>query len=173
MNETPRTHSKKTLFFSAVAATSLAGLGWVWAAPDATAPEKPATPPAQCDKGGKDHKGPKDGPWGRGDRHRGGPGGWEHRGGPGHGPGELFRDLKLTAEQKEKVKAIFEAQKPKIEEIRKEERAKMKAVFDETESQIRPLLTPEQVQVLDDAKKLEASKAALKDSKPAKGEKTE
>jgi len=79
-----------------------------------------------------------------------------------------LRDLNLTPEQKAKVKAVMEAQKPKIEAIRQEERAKIKAVFDDAETQIRPLLTKEQVQVLDDAKKLEASKAALRkdDKKP-------
>lgn len=64
----------------------------------------------------------------------------------------------------------MEAQKPKIEAIRQEERAKIKAVFDEAETQIRPILTKEQQQVLDDAKKLEASKAALKKGEAPKPE---
>ena len=163
MNETTRTSRKAPLFVGALAAVTLASLGWTWAETSTDAPKPPAAP-ENCQK--------CDGPKGKGGPR------WEHRGGGpgdrrggfdrGHGPGGLIRDLDLTAEQKEKVKAVMEAQKPKIKAIRDEERAKMKAVFDEAESQIRPILTKEQQQVLDDAKKLEASKAALKqdDKKP-------
>ncbi len=176
MNEKPRKHNRKALFLGAAAAATLTGLGWVWAEDAA-----PATPPALA---AQDGPGPKGGPdkacqGGKGDRpgprgdhwkgrdHRGGMDRREH--GPG-GPHGLLSELNLTAEQKEKVKAIMVAQKPKIEAIRQEEHAKVKAVFDEAETQIRPILTKEQQQVLDDAKKLEASKAALKKDQPPKPE---
>lgn len=169
MNDKTRTPNRKALILGAAAAVTLGGIGWTWAEPDATAPQSPApaseAQPKDGPKGAccKVDKGPRDGHRFGGhekfDRRRGGPGRFEH------GPGGFLRDLKLSDEQKAKVKEIFEAQKPKIEAIRKEERAKMKAVFDDAQAQIRPLLTKEQQQVLDDAKKLEQSKAALKKDK--------
>lgn len=80
---------------------------------------------------------------------------------------EWGRMLQLTPEQKEQVKAIMEAQKPKIQAIREEERAKMKAIFDDVDKQIRPLLSAEQIAVLENAKKLRESEAALRKSKTA------
>lgn len=175
MNDITRTPNRKALILGAAAALTLGTIGLTWAEPDATAPKPPAPevqPPKdgpKSDCGKCDKKGP------RGDKRFGG----EHRRGPGgpegwhrgerfdRGPGGPLHDLNLSDEQKAKVKEIMEAQKPKIEAIRKEERAKIKAILDEAQTQIRPILTKEQQQVLDDAKKLQESRAALKKDKPA------
>jgi Spy/CpxP family protein refolding chaperone len=87
---------------------------------------------------------------------------WGHR----RGQGELQmldRLLNLTDEQKQKVQEIVDAGKPKIKAIREEQRAKIQAVRDEMRQQIRPLLTPAQQKVLDDAQKLRESARKLKE----------
>jgi Spy/CpxP family protein refolding chaperone len=83
-----------------------------------------------------------------------------HRGGSVE---KLDRLLNLTSEQKEKVKEIMEASKPKIQAIREEQRAKVRAVMDEASNQIRPLLTPDQQKVFDDARKLREDARKLKE----------
>lgn len=157
----------KTLtILSVIASVSLCGFNF------AQAQDKPpalsATPSkdeaASCKpRGPGPGHGPKDRKdWGKDRRFRGGP---DQE--PGKGGFDLGRMLQLTPEQKEKVKAIMETQKPKIQAIREEERAKMKAIFDDVDKQIRPLLTPEQVAVLDNAKKLRESEATLRKSDQA------
>ncbi|MFV0338322.1 MAG: Spy/CpxP family protein refolding chaperone [Chthoniobacterales bacterium] len=79
-------------------------------------------------------------------------------------PGErMAQMLALTPEQKEKAKAIMDSKKPQIDAIRKEEREKIKAVFDEAEAELRPILTPEQIEVLDNSKKLRESSKKLRE----------
>jgi Spy/CpxP family protein refolding chaperone len=80
------------------------------------------------------------------------------------GDGQMLdRLLNLTDEQKEKVKEIMEASRPKIKAIREEQRAKMQAVRDEARKQIRPLLTPAQQKVFDDAQKLREDARKLRE----------
>jgi Spy/CpxP family protein refolding chaperone len=89
--------------------------------------------------------------------------GWGHRRGHGGELQMLDRLLNLTDEQKQKVQEIVDAGKPKIKAIREEQRAKIQAVRDEMRQQIRPLLTPAQQKVLDDAQKLRESARKLKE----------
>jgi Spy/CpxP family protein refolding chaperone len=81
----------------------------------------------------------------------------------GFGVEKLDRLLNLTSEQKEKVKEIMEASRPKIRAIREEQRAKIQAVMDDAGNQIRPLLTPAQQKVFDDARKLREDARKLKE----------
>jgi len=73
-----------------------------------------------------------------------------------------LRELNLSEEQKAKVKAVMESKKPLLDAIREEQMQKMKIVMEEAEKEIRPILTPEQTQVLDDMKKLQASREKLR-----------
>jgi Spy/CpxP family protein refolding chaperone len=78
-------------------------------------------------------------------------------GGQGHGHGfalERFtKGLDLTADQQAKVQPILDQAKPQIAAIHQEAMQKAKTVIDSTMSQIRPLLTPEQQQKLDNIQK--------------------
>ncbi len=95
--------------------------------------------------------------------HHGGPKAWQ--GGPKGAPGSMLAaELGLSAEQKEKAKAIMDAAKPKIEAIQSESRDKVKAVMQDAAQQLRPILTPEQQAVFDSMQKLRADKEALKTS---------
>ncbi|MEO8206896.1 MAG: hypothetical protein ABI615_12005 [Chthoniobacterales bacterium] len=80
------------------------------------------------------------------------PGGKGGKGGP-HGKGDMgpLHKLNLTEDQKKQVKAIMDADRPKIEAIREEQMKK-----------IRTILTPEQQKVLDDMQSLHESQKALK-----------
>ena len=71
-------------------------------------------------------------------------------GGKGRGLEQLTEGLNLTPDQQAKVQPIINQAQPKIAEIRREAMQKMKAVMASTASQIRPLLTPEQQEKLDD-----------------------
>ena len=75
---------------------------------------------------------------------------------------KLDRLLNLTDEQRQKVREIIQASKPKIKAIREEQWAKMRAVKDETRQEIRTLLTPAQQKVLDDAQQLREQAWKLK-----------
>jgi Spy/CpxP family protein refolding chaperone len=75
----------------------------------------------------------------------------------------LDRLLNLTDEQKEKVKEIMAANKPRIKAIHEEQRAKIHAVVDDIRQQIRPLLTPDQQKVFDDAQKLRQDARKLRE----------
>ena len=57
--------------------------------------------------------------------------------------------LSLTADQQAKGKPIIDQAKPQIVAIHQDAMQKAKAVMDNAMAQIRPLLTPEQVQKLD------------------------
>ncbi|PYL63942.1 MAG: hypothetical protein DMF25_08835 [Verrucomicrobia bacterium] len=85
---------------------------------------------------------PEDGP--------GGKGGWHGHGNPLE---HMTETLKLTPDQQTKVQPILDQAKPQIATIHQEAMEKTKAVMDKTMSQIRPLLTPEQQQKLDDVQK--------------------
>jgi len=85
---------------------------------------------------------PEDGP--------GGKGGWHGHGNPLE---HMTETLKLTPDQQTKVQPILDQAKPQIATIHQEAMEKTKAVMDKTMSQIRPLLTPEQQQKLDDMQK--------------------
>lgn len=71
-------------------------------------------------------------------------------GGRGHAVERLTDGLNLTPDQQAKVQPILDQAQPKIAEIRREAMQKIKAVVESTASQIRPLLTPEQQEKLDD-----------------------
>jgi uncharacterized membrane protein len=83
----------------------------------------------------------------------GGPGG--PRGGPGGGPPpqvlleRLTRDLSLDAAQRDKVRDVLEASRPRVERLQREARdgfeAEQRALHDE----IRTLLTPDQQERFD------------------------
>ncbi|MGI8889161.1 MAG: Spy/CpxP family protein refolding chaperone [Chthoniobacterales bacterium] len=77
-----------------------------------------------------------------------------HHGGRGHRMSleRTTEQLNLTPQQKTQVQPIIDQAKPQIETIRREATDKTKAVMDNAMAQIRPLLTPEQQKVLDDAK---------------------
>jgi Spy/CpxP family protein refolding chaperone len=85
---------------------------------------------------------PEDGP--------GGKAGWHGHGNPLE---HMTETLKLTPDQQTKVQPILDQAKPQIATIHQEAMEKTKAVMDKTMSQIRPLLTPEQQQKLDDMQK--------------------
>ena len=152
---------------------SIAAIGLFAGSATLSAQDQPPAPPEKPAPG--DHPGKPPGghfgKWGKPPGHFGG----FRKAEPGdRPPGEMFgRMLRLTDEQRAKVKEIMEAQKPKIEAIREEQRAKMKAVFAEIDKEIRPILTPEQVAVLDNAKKLRESEAALRESQKGTAEKSE
>lgn len=92
-----------------------------------------------------------------GGKSRGHGHGWGHRRGHGGEMEVLDRLLNLTDEQKQKVTEIVKAGKPRIKAIKEEARTKIEAVKDEMGEQIRPLLTPAQQKVFDDAQKLRES----------------
>jgi Spy/CpxP family protein refolding chaperone len=87
--------------------------------------------------------------WGEadGDGHRGN---WHRR---GNMLEHMTETLNLTADQKAKVQPILDQAKPQIVAIRQEAMQKTKAVMDNVNSQMRPLLTPEQQQKLDKIQK--------------------
>jgi Spy/CpxP family protein refolding chaperone len=77
--------------------------------------------------------------------------GWHGRHG---GPLEhMTETLNLTPDQKAKVQPILDQARPQIVAIHQEAMQKTKAVMETTMSQVRPLLTPEQQQKLDEMKK--------------------
>src|ERR1700752_3124728 len=120
--------------------------------PNAADPTAPAGPPPPPGKGPAPLTDPEKAcQFGPG-KFRGPGHGWGHR--RGHEMEMLDRLLNLTDEQKQKVQEIVKAGKPKIEAIKEEERRKIQAVKDELRQQIRPLLTPDQQKVFDDAQQL-------------------
>ena len=74
-------------------------------------------------------------------------------GGRGHAVERLTDGLNLAPDQQAKIQPIIDQAQPKIAEIHREAMQKMKAVVDDTASQIRPLLTPEQQNKLDENQK--------------------
>jgi len=77
-------------------------------------------------------------------------GGWHH--GPGGPLEHLTRELNLTDDQKAKIKPILDQNLPQLKAIHEEAVAKAKPIMDSMAAQIRPLLTPEQQQKLDELK---------------------
>lgn len=65
----------------------------------------------------------------------------------------LTQTLNLTADQQAKVQPIIDQARPQIIAIHQEAMQKAKAIHDNAMSQIRPLLTPEQQQKLDQLEK--------------------
>jgi len=65
----------------------------------------------------------------------------------------MTETLKLTPDQQTKVQPILDQAKPQIVAIHQEAMEKTKAVMDKTMSQIRPLLTADQQQKLDNVRK--------------------
>jgi Spy/CpxP family protein refolding chaperone len=90
---------------------------------------------------------------GEGQRHGGhGPGGMHGKWG-GNPLEHLTKSLDLTPQQQAQVAPIVDAAKPQFQAIHQEAMQKAKALMDSTEAQIRPLLTPQQVQKLEALKK--------------------
>jgi Spy/CpxP family protein refolding chaperone len=83
-------------------------------------------------------------------------GGREKRGGRGRHHDALehmTETLNLTPEQKAKVQPVIDQATPQIDSIHREAMEKTKAVMDGAMAKIRPMLTPEQQQKLDDSQK--------------------
>jgi Spy/CpxP family protein refolding chaperone len=86
--------------------------------------------------------------------------------GPGwHGQGnrldKIGQMLNLTPDQTAKVQPILDQAKPQLKAIHQDAMQKSKAVMESTMAQIRPLLTAEQLQKLDDMK---AAHAQMRDA---------
>ena len=73
----------------------------------------------------------------------------------GHGAGleRLTEGLNLTPDEQAKIQPIIDQARPQIQAIHREAMQKMKTVVKSTVSQIRPMLTPEQQQKLDENQK--------------------
>ncbi len=61
----------------------------------------------------------------------------------------MSKELNLSADQKSKVEAIFETEKNKVEAIFNEERQKLQMVQQDTRASLEGVLTPEQMNKLD------------------------
>lgn len=81
-------------------------------------------------------------------------------GGPGFGPGRggpppgllidrLDRELQLTADQRIRVRAIFDDRRPRLEEVQRDLLARAGQEQRELQAEIRQVLTPEQQQRFD------------------------
>ncbi|HEX8874348.1 MAG TPA: hypothetical protein VF780_06930 [Nitrosospira sp.] len=66
-----------------------------------------------------------------------------------NGLDRMSKELGLSAEQRSKVEAIFEAEKSKVEAIFNEERQKLQVVQQDTRASLEGVLTPEQMNKLD------------------------
>lgn len=83
-------------------------------------------------------------------------GGQDKRGGRGRHHDALehmTETLNLTPEQKAKVQPVIDQAKPQLESIHREAMQKTKTVMEDAMAKIRPMLTPEQQQKLDDTQK--------------------
>jgi Spy/CpxP family protein refolding chaperone len=87
----------------------------------------------------------------------GGPRPGGQRPGPGQFVDRLATELNLTADQKTKVKAIFEAQQKQVQAVmadkslsQDQRMAKLRPMFEGTQAKIRKLLTPAQQKKWDD-----------------------
>jgi Spy/CpxP family protein refolding chaperone len=76
---------------------------------------------------------------------------WQHK--RGNPVEHLTKALDLTPEQQAKIKPIFDQAKPQIMALRQETRQKVQAIRENIQSQIRPILTPDQQQKFDALKK--------------------
>jgi len=144
--------------FGISAAALVLGFSRLSAADPATPVPPPAPEQQDGGKGGRHFKPDGDRKFQR-PFHR--PGG-EHGFGPGQPDDHMM--LNLTDEQKAKVKQIMDQARPKIDAIRQEEQAKIKVIMDDVRQQIRPLLTPGQQQVMDNAQKVREDMEKLRES---------
>lgn len=65
------------------------------------------------------------------------------------GPMEAFRELDLTAEQREGIRTILEASRPLVDSVFGSTMPRMSAIHDSVRAEIRALLTPEQQERFD------------------------
>ena len=86
---------------------------------------------------------------------------WHKRGNPVE---HLTKALDLTPDQVAKLQPIFDQAKPQIMAARQEAKQKIQAIRENIQSQIRPILTPEQQQ------KFDAFKKAREDMRKAREE---
>lgn len=84
-----------------------------------------------------------------GDKEDRGGRGWQKG---GHRFERLIETLNLTPEQKAKVQPVFDQAKPQLKAIHQEAMQKAKTIMDNTMAQIRPMLTKEQQQKMDEMK---------------------
>lgn len=75
---------------------------------------------------------------------------WKHGDMKQHMMERFERELRLTADQKQQVGAIFDAKYPQMEALQAEVRPKFKALRDETQAEIRRILNPDQQKKLDE-----------------------
>ncbi|MEP6709612.1 MAG: hypothetical protein ABJB32_05720 [Verrucomicrobiota bacterium] len=86
-------------------------------------------------------------------------GGGRGEGGHGGDPfAKISERLNLTADQKAKAQPIFDQARPQLSAIKQETKQKTQAILEKVMSQIRPLLTKEQQQKLDDQQKHQGGK---------------
>lgn len=78
----------------------------------------------------------------------------------------MNKELGLNAEQKSKVEAIFNAERKKVEAIFNEEKQKLQSVQQETRSRLQGVLTPEQMNKLDQKMRQSAKNDAKKKQGP-------
>lgn len=83
------------------------------------------------------------------------------------GPRDVLGQLRLTEDQRAKVKEIFEANKSKLEAAKDAAQSKMEEVRAAVDSQIRPILTAEQQAVFDALASLRKADEALREKSPA------
>jgi Spy/CpxP family protein refolding chaperone len=74
---------------------------------------------------------------------------WMNSGDHHHILDRLCCELNLTADQKTKVEAILKSEDVNVNKLRDHDRDKFRAIRDKIDAEIRPLLTPEQVEKLD------------------------
>ncbi len=62
---------------------------------------------------------------------------------------KMERQLKLDAEQKQKIEALFQTMQPRMQALREEMRPKFETMRDETRAEIRKILKPEQLEAFE------------------------
>src|SRR6202044_206073 len=74
---------------------------------------------------------------------------WMNSGNHHHILDRLTCELNLSADQRTKVEAILKVEDVNVNKLRDQDRDKFRAIRDKIDAEIRPLLTPEQIQKLD------------------------
>jgi len=64
-------------------------------------------------------------------------------------PPDLERELTLTPDQEERIAAIFEAARPRSEQILREAWPRLRAITDSVKSEVRQILTADQQKIYD------------------------
>ena len=77
---------------------------------------------------------------------------WVNGGNCDHFLGYLSKKLDLTADQKEKIAAIFKEETPKLDALHKESHDKVWALMEDVTARIRLVLNPDQQKKLDEMK---------------------